>query len=82
MIKKIILTLVIIFICVSTSSCKNKYDTIDIYNKRSLIFDNIKIDTKEGYFYNRHEKFTVDSNTIGITIYFSKDEEDEWSNIK
>lgn len=42
-------------------------------------FDNIRINIKDGYFYESHKKFTVDEDTIGVTIYFSTDKEDEWN---
>ena len=79
--KKIILLLSIFCICLFLTSCNNKYDKIEIYNKSTTVFDNILIDTKEGYFYDKHEKFTIDENTIGITIYFSN-EKDTWDNKK
>lgn len=81
--KKILLILGLIYICICLSSCgTNIHDTITIYNKSSTEFDNIKIDTKDGYFYDEHEKFTVDDNTIGVTIYFSKLDEGSWDNEK
>lgn len=81
--KKILLILGLMYICICLSSCgMNTHDTITIYNKSSTEFDNIKIDTKDGYFYDKHEKFTVDDNTIGVTIYFDKLEEDSWDNKK
>jgi hypothetical protein len=80
--KKVIVFLSLICLCLCMAGCapNNKHDTVEIYNKTGIIFDNIKIDTKDGYFYDRHEKFTVDDNTIGITIYFSTTEEDTWDN--
>lgn len=80
--KKIILVfLILCLICLCFVGCNNfnnQHDTIVIYGRTNLKFDNITIETKDGYFYNNHEKFTVNENTIGITIYFSKDEEDIW----
>ena len=72
--KKILVILIICLTSLFLTGCKHKADHIEIYNKDSQVFDNINIDVKEGYFYDRHEKFTVDDNTIGITIYFSNDE--------
>lgn len=43
-----------------------------------MIFDNININIKDGYYYDKHEKFTVDDNTIGVTIYFSNEDDDTW----
>lgn len=60
------------------TGCENKNDRIEIMNKDNLVFDNINIDIKDGYFYEKHEKFTVDDNTIGITIYFLNSENDSW----
>lgn len=80
--KKVIVFLSLICLCFCMVGCaqNNKHDTVEIYNKTDVIFDNIKIDAKDGYFYDRHEKFTVDDDTIGITIYFSTTEEDNWDN--
>lgn len=72
--KKIALFLAVCLICLCFVSCQNKGDYIDIYNKGTMIFDNINIEVKDGYFYDRHEKFTVNENTIGVTIYFSKED--------
>ena len=75
--KKIALFLMICLICLCFVGCQNDNDYIDIYNKDAIIFDNIGIEIKDGYFYDRHEKFTVDENTIGVTIYFTN-EDDSW----
>ena len=80
--KRKIITIFLIFICLCLTGCelpKNDHDTITIYNKTPATADNIRIDTKDGYFYNRHEKFIVDENEIGVTIYFRKDLEDDWA---
>ena len=42
------------------------------------IFDDIGIEIKDGYFYDRHEKFTVDENTVAVTIFFVSENGDEW----
>lgn len=60
--------------------CQNKRDCVEIWNKDKLVFDDIIIDVKEGYFYKEHKKFTVDESTIGVTIYFLNSEEDTWDN--
>jgi hypothetical protein len=81
--KMILLVLTICLICVCFTGCENKNDIVDIHNKSSYIFDNIHIETKDGYFYKSHEKFTVDEDTIGVTIYFSIDENDDsWDTVK
>lgn len=54
-------------------------DYIEIYNQSNWIFDDIAIPLKEGYFYESHEKFTIDENTVGVTIYFSSDAEAGWN---
>ena len=77
--KKIILLSSIFCMCLFLTGCNKKHDKVEIYNKSCLKFDNIYIDTKEGYFYDKHEKFTIDEHTIGITIYFSN-AEDTWDN--
>ena len=71
--RKIALFLIICLSCLCLTGCKNKHDTVVIHNKDAEVFDNIKIEVKDGYFYDRHEKFVVDENTIGLTIYFSAD---------
>jgi hypothetical protein len=78
--KKILLFLSIVCITLCLAGCQgqNKHDRIEVWNKGDLIFDDINIDIKEGYFYKKHEKFTVDKNTIGVTIYFSTEEADTW----
>ena len=58
--------------------CGNKGDHVELYGKSNWIFDDVCFDVKEGYFYDRHEKFTVDENTIGLTIYFTKNADDSW----
>ena len=79
--KKLILFLCLIGMCSCVTGCsENEYDTVKIWNKSSWVFDNITINTKYGYFYDSNEKFTVDDNTIGVTIYFSTSEEDTWDN--
>ncbi len=78
--KKILLFLSVFCITFCLVGCqgKNKHDRIEVWNKGDLIFDDINIDIKEGYFYKEHEKFTVDKNTIGVTIYFSTEDADAW----
>lgn len=75
---KLALFLCLVSVCMCLAGCQLKHDTIKIYNKSDLIFDNVTIETKDGYFYKSHEKFTVDENIIAVTIYFSKSEEDVW----
>lgn len=70
--KKILCILIITFFIFSLTGCtSNDYDEIRIINKSIYVFDDINIKVKEGYYYDRHEKFTIDDNTIGVTIYFS-----------
>lgn len=69
--------LIILMICLFCFTGCNSNDNIEIINKSSMTFDDINIKIKPGYFYNNHEKFTVDENTIGVTIYFST-EDDSW----
>lgn len=76
--KKIICITIIIVLTLSLCGCSNTYDTIEIYNKSASTFDNIFIDIKNGYFYDKHEKFAIDENTVGVTIYFSKNDGSEW----
>lgn len=79
--KKILLffSIICIMLCLVGCESPNEHDRIEIWNKGDLIFDDINIDIKKGYFYESHKKFTVDENTVGVTIYFSTDEEDEWN---
>lgn len=80
--KKMVLFITIISLCLCLTACvESKHDTITIYNRSYLKFDDILIEAKDGYFYDKHEKFTVDDNTIAVTIYFlnsKKDDEDDW----
>lgn len=76
--RKIALFLFISCVCVCLTGCQNKHDKIEIWNQDDLIFDDINIDIKDGYFYDSHEKFTVDDNTVAVTIYFKNSEIDEW----
>ena len=71
--KKITLFLILCLTCLCIVGCEKRNDTIEIKNKSSLTMDNILIEIKDGYFYDKHEKFTVDKNTIGVTVYFSND---------
>ena len=72
--KKIILFLSAFCICLCLTGCENERDFITINNKSSLIFDDITITAKNGYFYDVHEKFKVDDDTIAVTIYFTRDD--------
>lgn len=74
--KKLIPLIAALLACLCLTGCKNKSDYVEIYNKSGWIFDDVNIEVKSGYFYKKHETFVVDENTIGLTIYFSND--DEW----
>lgn len=76
--KKLIFLMLITVLIVSLCGCKNSTDTIDIHNKSTMVFDNVMISIKAGYYYDKHEKFTVDEDTVGVTIYFSKENDGEW----
>lgn len=79
--KKIaVLFLIVALSCLCFVGCgEHENDHIEVWNKGTLIYDNVHIPIKEGYFYDDHEKFTVDEDTVGVTIYFSKDEvDDSW----
>lgn len=76
--KKLSLFFTACLICLCLTGCSNEHDTVEIYYKTNWIFDNINIKVKDGYFYDSHDKFIVDENTIGLTIYFSNDVEDTW----
>lgn len=73
--KKLIMSLGLLCLCLCLTGCDNKHDVADVYNKKNWVFDNIIIETEDGYFYDGHEKFIVDGNTVGVTIYFSTEEE-------
>ena len=77
--KKIALFLIMCLICLCFVGCQNKGDYIDIHNKDAIIFDNVGLEIPSGYFYDSHEKFIVDENTVAVTIYFSS-ETDGWRN--
>ena len=77
--KKKILVVLGLFSILSLSACKLEHDHIQIYNKTDWVSDDIDIDVKNGYFYEDHEKFIVDDDTIAVTIYFTnKNEEEQW----
>lgn len=75
---KLALFLCLVSVCMCLAGCQLEHDTIEIHNKSDWIFDDVYIETKDGYFYESHEKFTVDENTIAVTIYFSTSEKDVW----
>lgn len=75
--KKIALFLIVCLACLYFVGCQNQGDYVDIHNKNPTIYDNINIELPDGYFYESHEKFRVDENTVGVTIYFSR-EDDKW----
>lgn len=74
--KTLIVSLFLIFL--GLTGCKNAHDTIIVNNKSELILDDIMIYTPDGYFYENHEKFVVDENKIGLTIYFVTDGNEGW----
>lgn len=77
--KKILVTILGLLAILSLGACENEHDKIEVYNKTDWVFDNINIDIKDGYFYEDHEKFIVDDDTIAVTIYFTnKSEEEMW----
>lgn len=76
--KKLLLFFIVCLICLCLTGCINEHDVVVIYYKTDWVSDNIEIKIKDGYFYNSHEKFTVDENTIGLTIYFSNNVEEVW----
>lgn len=77
--KKIFVTILGLLTILSLGACEHRHDKIDVYNKTSWVFDDINIDIKDGYFYEDHEKFIVDDDTIAVTIYFTnKSEEEMW----
>jgi hypothetical protein len=45
-----------------------------VWNKTNLTLDDVRIDTKDGYFYDSYEKFKVDDDTIAVTIYFTRED--------
>ena len=75
--KKVVAILIGCLFCSCLVGCDDNRDRIEIYNRRPDVLDDICIEIKEGYFYDKHEKFTVDENTVGVTIYFSNDDA-EW----
>lgn len=77
--KKILVTILGLLIILSLGACEHEHDHIQIYNKTDWVFDDIDIDVKNGYFYEDHEKFIIDDNTIAVTVYFTnKSEEEKW----
>jgi hypothetical protein len=76
--KKIVIVLIASMISLCFVGCARKHDTVVMYGESQLVFDDTTIEVKDGYFYDRHEKFMVDENKIGLTIYFTKDADDSW----
>lgn len=76
--KKLIFMLVTTVLIFSLCGCQNENDCVEVWNRSGTAFDNITIKIKSDYFYDRHEKFTVDENTLGVTVYFTKEVEGEW----
>lgn len=74
--KKLIPLIVALLACLCLTGCERNGDQVEIYNKSCFTSDNVNIKVKSGYFYKKHETFVVDENTIGLTIYFSNN--DEW----
>jgi hypothetical protein len=78
--KKLAVFLITCLTCSFLIGCdeyKNEHDTVILHNKRPNAFDNITIEVKDGYFYDSHEKYIIDDNTISLVIYFSG-EDDSW----
>ena len=76
--KKLISLTIITVLAFSLSGCGKTHDSIDVYNRGITTLDNIIIKIKPGYFYDKHEKFIVDENTVGVTVYFAKDGDGDW----
>lgn len=77
--KKLFLIMLTIALALSLCSCLERtHDYIKIYSKTDWVFDDVEIEIKDGYFYNRHEKFKVDENTVAVTLYFTQKDFDEW----
>lgn len=76
----LLLSMCMTFLCLTGCDDKNEYDMIHIYRVNCELLDTHTTDIKikDGYFYYKHEKFIVDENTIGLTIYFSKNAEGAW----
>lgn len=77
--KKLILIFsMLLLVCTCFTACGLKHDTITVYNRSGWVFDDIRIDTPSGYFYNAHEKLIVDNETVCVTIYFRKLQNGNW----
>lgn len=74
--KRRILLFLLCLMCFGLVGCTNENDRIEVYNKSGFVFDDVTIKIKKGYYYDSYEKITVDENTIGVTIYFTNN--DEW----
>ena len=70
------LLLIIPLLCLLVGCDENKSDFVSVQNNSVFVFDDYRIEVKEGYFIDNYEKFTVDENTIGITLYFKNN--DTW----
>ena len=72
--KRIMMLLLSCSICLCMVGCTNRSDHVEVCNKSGFVFDNVIVDVKEGYYYSRHERTTIDENTIALTIYFTKND--------
>lgn len=78
--KKTVLLLVALCACLCFAGCDNSGDYISVHNRTTWVYDDIGIEIKEGYFYSKHEKFTVDDDTVAVMVYFTKTEDAGWDN--
>lgn len=76
--RKFLLFLTVCLMCLIFAGCERNHDMVCVYNRDELVYDDINIELPDGYFYENHEKFKVDEKTVGITIYFSKEEDAGW----
>jgi hypothetical protein len=78
--RRLLLLISSLLVCLCLSACDNDYDHIDIYNKSGSFWDDVSIDLPEGYFYDKHEKYTIDDDTVAVIIYFNaQDKDDGWN---
>lgn len=68
--KKILAVVLGLTLCLGMTGCANKHETITISSSGDLIFDNITINLKEGYWVR---DYNIDYENGVVTLNLNKD---------
>lgn len=74
--KKIILLLSVILCVLCLTGCR---DYISMHSSKA---DDLTIYSKDGYYYDHYEKYTIDEDTVAITVYFKQIPDSDWDTVK